>query len=133
MRPPASSRQGGVRRARGRQVQLRRGFTIPEDAKVLMVEDIVNGRSVLARMPRLDRRPHQERRRRAACLIDRSNGKADLGVKLVALCKLDIPAYPADALPPELAALPPVKPGSRAIQGVKGEPMTRIVPPLRSA
>ena len=49
----------------------------------------------------------------AACLIDRSGGRADLGVPLVALATVDFPAYPADALPPELAALPPEKPGSR--------------------
>ncbi len=53
----------------------------------------------------------------AACLIDRSGGKADIGVRRVALATLDIPAYAPDALPPELAALPPVKPGSRAIAG----------------
>ena len=49
----------------------------------------------------------------AACLIDRSGGKADIGVPLYALTRLDIPAYPADALPPELASLPAIKPGSR--------------------
>jgi orotate phosphoribosyltransferase len=98
--------------------QLRRGFTIPEDARVLMVEDIVttglSSRECLAAIAE-----HSKNVVGAACLIDRSNGKADLGVKLVALARLDIPAYPADALPPELAALPPVKPGSRGIQGVK--------------
>ena len=45
----------------------------------------------------------------AACLIDRSGGKADLGLPLVALVTLDIPNYPADQLPPELAAIPAVK------------------------
>ena len=53
----------------------------------------------------------------AACLIDRSGGKAEIGVLRVALATLDIPAYAPDSLPPELAALPPVKPGSRAIAG----------------
>jgi orotate phosphoribosyltransferase len=52
----------------------------------------------------------------AACLIDRSGGKADLSVPLAALARIDIPAYPADALPPELAALPAVKPGSRGLK-----------------
>jgi orotate phosphoribosyltransferase len=36
-------------------------------------------------------------------------------VPLVALARLDVPAYPADALPPGLAALPAVKPGSRGL------------------
>ena len=50
----------------------------------------------------------------AACLIDRSGGKAEIGVPRVALATLDIPTYSPDALPAELAALPPIKPGSRA-------------------
>jgi orotate phosphoribosyltransferase len=52
----------------------------------------------------------------AACLIDRSGGKSDLGVPLAALTRLDIPAYPADQLPPELASVPAVKPGSRGLK-----------------
>jgi orotate phosphoribosyltransferase len=52
----------------------------------------------------------------AACLIDRSGGRADLGVPLVALVELDIPNYSPDHLPPELAAIPAVKPGSRNIE-----------------
>jgi orotate phosphoribosyltransferase len=50
----------------------------------------------------------------AAALVDRSNGKADLGVPFFPLIRLDVPAYDADALPPELAAIPAIKPGSRA-------------------
>ena len=53
----------------------------------------------------------------AARLIDRSGSRADIGVRRVALATLDIPAYAPDALPPELAALPPVKPGSRPVAG----------------
>jgi len=52
----------------------------------------------------------------AACLIDRSGGKADLGVPFVSLVQLDIPAYEPDNLPPELAALPATKPGSRNLK-----------------
>jgi orotate phosphoribosyltransferase len=51
----------------------------------------------------------------AACLIDRSAGKAHVGVPLIALAEYEVPAYPADRLPPELAAIPPVKPGSRNV------------------
>ena len=39
---------------------------------------------------------------------------ADLGVPFVPLIRIDVPTYEADALPPELAAIPPMKPGSRA-------------------
>ena len=50
----------------------------------------------------------------AASLVDRSNGKADLGVPFTPLIRLDVPSYQPDDLPPELAAIPAVKPGSRA-------------------
>ena len=53
----------------------------------------------------------------AACIVDRSGGRADVGVPLVALATLDVPAYAADALPPELAALPVEDPGSRRLSG----------------
>ncbi|WP_210485881.1 orotate phosphoribosyltransferase [Microvirga antarctica] len=91
---------------------LRRGFTIPAGARVVMVEDIVttglSSRECLAAL-----REHPGEVLGAACLIDRSGGKADLGATLVSLLQLDIPAYPADQLPPELAAIPATKPGSR--------------------
>ncbi len=44
-------------------------------------------------------------------------GKADVGVPLIALATLDVPAYPADAQPPELAAIPTTDPGSRRLAG----------------
>jgi hypothetical protein len=50
----------------------------------------------------------------AASLVDRSNGAADLGVPFFPLIRLDVPSYSADDLPPELAAIPAIKPGSRA-------------------
>jgi orotate phosphoribosyltransferase len=96
--------------------KLRRGFAIAPSARVLMVEDIIttglSSRETLAALAE-----HPGKIVGAACLIDRSNGEADIGVKRVALATLDIPAYAPDALPPELAALPAVKPGSRALAG----------------
>jgi orotate phosphoribosyltransferase len=93
--------------------KLRRGFAIEPGARVLMVEDIIttglSSRECLAALAE-----HPGKIVGAACLIDRSGGKADIGVRRVALATLDIPAYPADALPSELAKIPPVKPGSRA-------------------
>ena len=49
-----------------------------------------------------------------ACLIDRSGGKAKLGVKLIALASLKIPSWEADKLPAHLQDTPAIKPGSRA-------------------
>jgi orotate phosphoribosyltransferase len=96
--------------------QLRRGFEIAPGARVLMVEDIIttglSSRECLAAIAQ-----HPGAIVGAACLIDRSGGKADIGVRRVALATLDIPNYAPDALPPDLAATPAVKPGSRAIIG----------------
>jgi orotate phosphoribosyltransferase len=47
--------------------------------------------------------------------VDRSGGRADPGAPFVALARLDVPAYPADQLPPELAAIPIEDPGSRRL------------------
>jgi orotate phosphoribosyltransferase len=96
--------------------RLRRGFSIAPGARVLMVEDIITtGLSSRETLEALAEHPGTVVG--AACLIDRSGGKADIGVRRVALATLEIPAYAPDALPAELAALPAVTPGSRAIAG----------------
>lgn len=98
--------------------ELRRGFEIAPDDKVIVVEDIVStGLSIRECVEAL--RAIGANVVAAACLIDRSGGEADVGVPLVSLIQYKVPAYPADQLPPELAAIPAVKPGSRGIQGVK--------------
>jgi orotate phosphoribosyltransferase len=50
------------------------------------------------------------------CLVNRSGGKADIGVPLVALAVLDIPIYPPEQIPAELEAIPTTKPGSRGLK-----------------
>lgn len=94
--------------------KFRRAFSIKPGARIAMVEDIVStglssrecvdaikaaGGDVVC----------------AACLVDRSGGRADPGAPFIALARLDVPAYPADALPPELAAIPVEDPGSRRL------------------
>lgn len=96
------------------QFKLRRGFAIPNGARVVMVEDIVttglSSRECIAAIQKAGGEVVA-----AACIVDRSGGRADVGVPLIALATLDVPAYPADALPPELAALPVEDPGSRRL------------------
>ena len=97
------------------KLTLRRGFSIDKGARVLMVEDIVTtGLSSRECIAGIDAEGGISVG--AACLIDRSGGKADIGVPLAALARLDIPTYEADKLPPELAATPAVKPGSRGLK-----------------
>ncbi len=93
---------------------LRRGFNIEKGARVLMVEDIVT--TGLSSRECIDGITAEGGVCiAAACLINRSGGKADVGVPLYALTSLDVPTYPADQLPPELANVPAVKPGSRGL------------------
>lgn len=94
------------------ELQLRRGFTIPKGAKVLMMEDIITtglssrecietiekwGGTVVA----------------AGCLINRSGGNADVGAPIFALATIDAPLFDADNVPDHLRDTPAVKPGSR--------------------
>jgi orotate phosphoribosyltransferase len=95
------------------EFRLRR-FEIEKGARVVIVEDIVTtGLSIRETVDCM--RKIGADVVSACCIIDRSAGKADVGVPLVALAEYEVPAYPADALPPELAALPAVKPGSRSL------------------
>jgi orotate phosphoribosyltransferase len=99
----------------GGQFQLRRGFEIKPEDKVLVIEDIITtGLSLRETVDAI--KDHPGKVVGAACLIDRSGGKADLGgVPRVALATMVIPDYAVDELPPELAALPAIKPGSRGL------------------
>jgi orotate phosphoribosyltransferase len=92
--------------------ELRRGFRLEAGQKVLMMEDVVttglSSREAIAAIARAGGETIA-----AGALVDRSNGAADLGVPFFPLVRLDVPSYAADALPPELAAIPAIKPGSR--------------------
>lgn len=93
--------------------ELRRGFRLAPGQKVLLVEDAVStGLSSREAMQAIGQAGGEVIA--AAALVDRSNGTAALGVPFFPLLRLDVPAYEADSLPPELAALAPEKPGSRA-------------------
>lgn len=92
---------------------LRRGFSLEPGARVLMVEDVVttglSSREAIKAIAEAGGIVVA-----AASLVDRSNGTVDLGVPFFPLIRLEVPTYSADALPPELAAIPAIKPGSRA-------------------
>jgi len=92
--------------------ELRRGFRLAAGQRVLLVEDVVTtGLSSREAMKAIAEAGGEAIA--AAALVDRSNGAADLGVPFFPLIRLDVPSYEAAELPPELAALPAEKPGSR--------------------
>ena len=92
---------------------LRRGFQISPDEKFIVVEDVVtrggrvqetidivraSGASVSA----------------VGVIVDRSGDKKpDFGCPFVSLIEMNVETFPPDELPPDLAKIPVVKPGSR--------------------
>jgi orotate phosphoribosyltransferase len=110
------ARQLGVRfifaeKEEGRLV-LRRGFKIAPGERLLVVEDVVTkGGRVQETMDIV--RAHAGVVAGVAMVVDRSGGSVDLGVPTFSLIKLDVETFPADQLPPDLAALPATKPGSK--------------------
>jgi len=93
--------------------ELRRGFRLEPGQRVLLVEDVVttglSSREAIAAIEAAGGKVVG-----AAALVDRSGGAADLGVPFTPLIAIDVPAYQPDDIPPELEAIPAVKPGSRA-------------------
>jgi orotate phosphoribosyltransferase len=93
--------------------ELRRGFRLEPGQRVLLVEDVVTtGLSSREAMDAIRQAGGEVIA--AAALVDRTGGTADLGVPFTPLIRIDVPAYAADNLPPELEAIPAIKPGSRA-------------------
>lgn len=92
--------------------ELRRGFAIRPGQKVLLMEDVVttglSSREAIAAVTAAGGDVIA-----AGALVDRSAGEVSLGVPFYPLISLSFPSYAADALPPELAATPAIKPGSR--------------------
>ena len=92
---------------------LRRGFRLEPGMKVLMVEDVVttglSSREAIAAVAREGGEVVAE-----AALIDRSAGSVDLGVPFYPLIAINFPTYAEDEIPSALAAIPAIKPGSRA-------------------
>ena len=93
--------------------ELRRGFRLEPGQEVLMMEDVVttglSSREAIAAIEAAGGTVIA-----AASLVDRSGGNAQFDMPFFPLIRLDVPTYAADSLPPELAAIPAIKPGSRA-------------------
>ena len=91
---------------------LRRGFKIAPGEKILVVEDVVTkGGRVQETIDIV--RAHQGHVVGVAMAVDRSNGTVNVGAPVFSLLSLEVEAFPADKLPPDLAATPATKPGSK--------------------
>jgi len=91
---------------------LRRGFSVHEGERILVVEDVITtGGSTRECIKALEDRG--ARIVGAASIIDRSDGKADVGVPRVSLASLEVPSYSPEACPLCAAGVEAIKPGSR--------------------
>lgn len=94
------------------KLALRRGFKISEGEKILIVEDVVTkGGRVQETIDIV--RANQGNVVGVAMVVDRSNGAVNLGVPTFSLLSLQVEAFEADKLPPDLARTAAVKPGSK--------------------
>ncbi len=92
---------------------VRRGFSVKENERILVVEDVITtGGSTRECIEALASRGGKTIA--AASIIDRSNGKADVGVKRIALASLEVPSYRQEECPMCARGESAVKPGSRA-------------------
>jgi orotate phosphoribosyltransferase len=96
----------------GGRMTLRRGFAVRPGESVLVVEDVVTtGGSTREAIEAL--REAGARVVGAASIIDRSGGRADVGVPRQSLATLDVPAHDPSACHLCAEGVPAVKPGSR--------------------
>jgi orotate phosphoribosyltransferase len=91
---------------------LRRGFKIAPGEKIVVIEDVVTkGGRVQETIDIV--RANGGTVAGVAMVVDRSNGATKLGVPMFSLIALQVETFEADKLPPDLAKIPAVKPGSK--------------------
>ena len=94
------------------EMTLRRGFTVSEGERILVVEDVITtGGSTRECIAALE--IHGAKVVAAASIIDRSNGEADVGVPCISLATLGVPTFSTGHCPMCKDGIEAVKPGSR--------------------
>jgi orotate phosphoribosyltransferase len=103
-----AERQDGV-------MTIRRGFSVKEGERVLVVEDVVTtGGSVREVLALLE--AEKADIVGVGVIVDRSAGKVDFGYRLESLVSMEVTSYPPDECPICKTGIPLVKPGSRAVK-----------------
>ena len=97
------------------EMALRRGFEIPEGAKVIIVEDVITtGKSSFETVEVI--RSYGAEVVALTSIVNRSNKDEINGLPIISATKIDVNTYDADDLPDHLKDTPAVKPGSRKIK-----------------
>ena len=94
------------------QLQLRRGFKIPKNSNVLIVEDVITtGKSAIECFNLV--KSTGSNVIGYSCIIDRSDKKVLIKDKIISQIKFKIDTFKSDELPDKLKKITPIKPGSR--------------------
>jgi orotate phosphoribosyltransferase len=100
------------------QFELRRGFELAKDARVLVVEDVITtGKSSLETFELVKK--FGAKLVAEASLVDRSNDEnleEKMGVPVVSLLTIEVKTFDENNVPEELKNIPAIKPGSRFIK-----------------
>lgn len=92
---------------------LRRGFTITSGERFVVIEDVVTRGGRLMETVEIVKQ-HGGVVAAAACLVNRSGGQLPaMDFPFHGLVELTPETFPPDALPPDLAGSPAIKPGSK--------------------
>jgi len=92
--------------------QLRRGFEIKKNHKILIVEDVITtGKSSLECSVLAEKLGAEIVG--FASLIDRSNGKSKINKKIISQVQIEIPTFTEEDIPEKIKRIKATKPGSR--------------------
>jgi orotate phosphoribosyltransferase len=98
--------------------ELRRGFTLQKNQRVLIVEDVITtGKSSLETFELV--KSYQANIIAEACLIDRSVNKNlsdELSVPVISMLEIEVKTFDQNNIPNDLKNIPAIKPGSRFIK-----------------
>ena len=96
----------------GKELILRRGFKIPENSNVLVVEDVITtGKSALECSEIIKK--NKSKVVGYACIVDRSDKKILIKDKIISQVKFEILTFNEKQIPDELNKIQAIKPGSK--------------------
>jgi orotate phosphoribosyltransferase len=96
------------------ELELRRGFDIPENSNVLVVEDVITtGKSALECTKIIEK--NNSNLVGYACIIDRSDENLLIKKKIISQIKFEIKTYKENEIPDSLKNIKATKPGSRSL------------------
>ena len=92
---------------------LRRGFQISSNERFIVVEDVVTRGGRVQETIELVR-AYDATISAVGVIVNRSGqAKPDFGCPFISLVEMNVETFPADNLPPDLAKIPAIKPGSK--------------------